>query len=538
MFTGYRLSLGIAWLVIVASEMLTGTPGVGGFLWQEYNSLIYAHILLAIITIGVIGFVLDRLMGLAEAQAAGGLSAVAVHRSRRASPSRSPRAAGVRPVLRDVSLVGRARRVRLDRRRDGQRQVDAAQHARRPDDAGRRHGHDRRRAGARRPARRRVRLPELLAAAVVHARSRTSGWRSRRRFPTLTRDEQQRARARRRSSRSGSATRSTAGRASCPAACASAWRSPARSRPSRDVLFLDEPFGALDALTRETLQQELARLCVDGERPVTTVMITNSVEEAILLSDRIVPMLPGPPATLGAPIPVRAAAAAQRWRSSRTTKQATHVRAHVVATLTAALGAAARRRRASARRRPRRRASLVAGGGDRDERSARADRADEGLPTRRRVRSSPSRTSTRRSTAGEFVAILGHSGCGKSTVLSIIAGLEQATLGGVVIDGTRGRSGPGAERAIVFQAPCLLPWLTARENVRLAAAQRPRTRRSARAARGRATATSTSSASATPPTSCRRSCRSARSSASRWRARCRSSRGSCCSTSRSRSSTR
>ena len=65
-FTGYRLSLGIAWLVIVASEMLTGTPGVGGFLWQEYNSLVYAHILLAIITIGVIGFLLDRLMGLAE----------------------------------------------------------------------------------------------------------------------------------------------------------------------------------------------------------------------------------------------------------------------------------------------------------------------------------------------------------------------------------------------------------------------------------------------------------------------------------------
>ena len=65
-FTGYRLSLGIAWLVIVASEMLTGTPGIGGFLWQEYNSLIYPHILLAIITIGVVGFTLDRLMGLAE----------------------------------------------------------------------------------------------------------------------------------------------------------------------------------------------------------------------------------------------------------------------------------------------------------------------------------------------------------------------------------------------------------------------------------------------------------------------------------------
>jgi len=65
-FTGYRLSLGIAWLVIVASEMLTGTPGIGGFLWQEYNSLIYAHILLCILTIGIVGFMLDRMMGLVE----------------------------------------------------------------------------------------------------------------------------------------------------------------------------------------------------------------------------------------------------------------------------------------------------------------------------------------------------------------------------------------------------------------------------------------------------------------------------------------
>jgi nitrate ABC transporter ATP-binding subunit len=68
---------------------------------------------------------------------------------------------------------------------------------------------------------------------------------------------------------------------------------------------------------------------------------------------------------------------------------------------------------------------------------------------------------------GEFVCILGHSGCGKSTVLSIIAGLEPATLGGVVIDG-REMTGPGPERAVVFQAPCLLPWLTARDNVKLA----------------------------------------------------------------------
>jgi nitrate ABC transporter ATP-binding subunit len=73
--------------------------------------------------------------------------------------------------------------------------------------------------------------------------------------------------------------------------------------------------------------------------------------------------------------------------------------------------------------------------------------------------------------AGEFVAILGHSGCGKSTVLSILAGLDRATFGGIVIDG-REVVGPGADRAIVFQSPCLLPWLTGRQNVRLAATQR------------------------------------------------------------------
>jgi nitrate/nitrite transport system permease protein len=67
-FTGYRLSLGLAWLVIVASEMLTGAPGVGGFLWQEYNSLVYSHIILSVVTIGAIGLLLDRLMGLVEAR--------------------------------------------------------------------------------------------------------------------------------------------------------------------------------------------------------------------------------------------------------------------------------------------------------------------------------------------------------------------------------------------------------------------------------------------------------------------------------------
>lgn len=102
------------------------------------------------------------------------------------------------------------------------------------------------------------------------------------------------------------------------------------------VLFLDEPFGALDALTRATLQHELARLCTSTDRPVTVAMITNSVEEALLLSDWIVPMVSSRPATLGAPIRVELA----RPRTAASLahdESASQVRAHVVATLAAAM---------------------------------------------------------------------------------------------------------------------------------------------------------------------------------------------------------
>jgi nitrate/nitrite transport system ATP-binding protein len=67
---------------------------------------------------------------------------------------------------------------------------------------------------------------------------------------------------------------------------------------------------------------------------------------------------------------------------------------------------------------------------------------------------------------GEFVSLIGHSGCGKSTVLSIAAGLSEVTLGGVILDG-REIQGPGPDRGVVFQAPCLLPWMTALDNVLL-----------------------------------------------------------------------
>jgi nitrate/nitrite transport system ATP-binding protein len=67
---------------------------------------------------------------------------------------------------------------------------------------------------------------------------------------------------------------------------------------------------------------------------------------------------------------------------------------------------------------------------------------------------------------GEFVSLIGHSGCGKSTILSMIAGLNPLSGGGIVLAG-REIMGPGPDRAVVFQAPCLLPWLSALDNVKL-----------------------------------------------------------------------
>lgn len=69
--------------------------------------------------------------------------------------------------------------------------------------------------------------------------------------------------------------------------------------------------------------------------------------------------------------------------------------------------------------------------------------------------------------ANEYISVIGHSGCGKSTLLKIVAGLEKATSGSVRLDGKEIRK-PGAERMMVFQHYGLLPWLTVRENIRLA----------------------------------------------------------------------
>ena len=68
---------------------------------------------------------------------------------------------------------------------------------------------------------------------------------------------------------------------------------------------------------------------------------------------------------------------------------------------------------------------------------------------------------------GEFVSIIGHSGCGKSTLLNLIAGLTEATTGGIKLDGYEVKT-PGPDRAVVFQNHSLLPWLSVHDNVKLA----------------------------------------------------------------------
>ena len=124
---------------------------------------------------------------------------------------------------------------------------------------------------------------------------------------------------------------------------------------------------------------------------------------------------------------------------------------------------------------------------------------------------------------GEFVCIVGHSGCGKSTVLSIVMGLNPPTTGGVVIGG-REVSGPGTDRGVVFQSATLLPWMSVRDNVRLALDQ----------VRGAATPESYLEAVGLAGLGERHP----RELSAGMQQRVGSSRGCCCWTSRSRSSTR
>lgn len=238
-----------------------------------------------------------------------------------------------------------------------------------------------------------------------------------------------------------------------------------------EILLLDEPLSALDALTRAKLQDELADISEKEKK--TIVLITNDVDEAILLADRIVPLKPGPNATLGPSFKVELARPRDR-AAMNSDPTFIRLRAEVTQYLM----------------------DIGAERGGETENSIVLPTVvpitqKEGLPAAylkaarspierryvelsdvRKVYPTPKGPLTvvdgfdLKMNKGEFVTLIGHSGCGKSTVLSMVAGLTDISSGVVILDGKE-VSGAGPDRAVVFQAPSLMPWLTARENVAL-----------------------------------------------------------------------
>jgi nitrate/nitrite transport system ATP-binding protein len=237
-----------------------------------------------------------------------------------------------------------------------------------------------------------------------------------------------------------------------------------------EILLLDEPLSALDALTRGKLQDELED--IRRQEGKTFVLITNDVDEAILLADRIVPLKPGPRATLGPSFEVTIPRPRDRMALNEDA-QFKRLRAEVTRYLMD-LGAG-QRDEVQERRlpdvqsvvhlEPPPEAVRKAG------RSAILDRYVEFFEVSK-VYPTPKGPLTvvekfqLLMKKGEFVSLIGHSGCGKSTVLSMVAGLTGISGGGIVLDG-REVDAAGPDRAVVFQAPSLMPWLTARENVAL-----------------------------------------------------------------------
>lgn len=239
------------------------------------------------------------------------------------------------------------------------------------------------------------------------------------------------------------------------------------------ILLLDEPLSALDALTRGKLQDEIEQIREQDKK--TVVLITNDVDEAILLADRIIPLTPGPNATLGPAFKVDLPR--PRDRSAMNASPAfMRLRARITQYL---LDQGIER----------------AGDGDfalvlpditpitqrpgpplpaayRDAAASGISRGYVEFSKVRKVFPTPKGPLAvvdgfdLKMAKGEFVSLIGHSGCGKSTVLSMIAGLTEVSTGGIVLDGKEVTSA-GPDRAVVFQAPSLLPWLTARENVAL-----------------------------------------------------------------------
>jgi nitrate/nitrite transport system ATP-binding protein len=237
-----------------------------------------------------------------------------------------------------------------------------------------------------------------------------------------------------------------------------------------EVLLLDEPLSALDALTRAKLQVEIEDIWEQEKK--TVVLITNDVDEAILLADRIVPLNPGPDASFGPEF--RVPFERPRDRAAMNENPAyKKLRGAITQYL---IDAGTHRAQVEDRRELPNIVPVQF-----DHGPPRAYKAAAETPFEQRyvefyqvskVYPTPDGPLTvvdgfdMLMRKGEFVSLIGHSGCGKSTVLSMVAGLNEISGGGIVLD-NKEVTGAGPDRAVVFQSPSLLPWMTARENVAL-----------------------------------------------------------------------
>lgn len=242
-----------------------------------------------------------------------------------------------------------------------------------------------------------------------------------------------------------------------------------------DVLLLDEPLSALDALTRARLQDELAS--ISSKEKKTIILITNDVDEALLLADRVIALTPAPAATLGkefiVDLPYPRDRAAMNHDETFIARRAEITR-HLLAlsqnrTQSIDLGRPAPNVIPISRGQAVPKAVLEAGKSAIQTRYLEFSQLSKVYPTPKGDLAVVKDFDLKMN-KGEFVSLIGHSGCGKSTVLSMAAGLNPISAGSVVLDGTH-VIGAGPERAVVFQSPSLMPWLTAYDNVMLGVSQ-------------------------------------------------------------------
>ena len=228
-----------------------------------------------------------------------------------------------------------------------------------------------------------------------------------------------------------------------------------------EVLLLDEPLSALDALTRANLADEIESIW-DADKK-TCVLITNDVDEAILLADRIIAL--NPDGTLGEHFPVTLSRPRDRsaMNHDETFKA---LRAKVTNYLMdAGIEAKSEGSRTLPEIKPNHLPSAVT-----DAQKGMIDNNFLSFDHLHKVYPTPKGPLTvvedfnLKLNRGEFISLIGHSGCGKSTVLTMVAGLNDVSKGVIKLDGYEVR-GADPERAVVFQSPNLFPWLSAKENV-------------------------------------------------------------------------